>query len=369
MSRIMQNHAQANRPFCGRTWPWLANQQDVELNTSWGFSEDSMFILSTLVNTVHTFSAPICRLVYCLPALSHTLAITSKKPWYGIAPLSSALMSSSCRTRAGHQFLQGHHVTQNISKSFLDECRITRTCSSHASFTLQPLASRYCMFLVVLCSQYLFNFNRCAKSPMWFCGNYRPKWCSWGKFTLPLGLSFLRLPSTFSSLHLPRSSRSKTLASHVITRYNSTSCTKHEAPKRAPKCEADSNSLTILCRFTSFMSSYMTYGRAMLCCHVVQYLAIPYCHQSFSNRFFLSVSDELRKLSRKDALDMENAMISKSHPHGHSDIPKLDQESNETKCTNAIFIRTLLEGQDDNLILYWLNIMTTIAHYTALDPY
>lgn len=168
-------------------------------------------------------------------------------------------------------------------------------------------------------------------------------------------------------------------------------CTFHEAPgarlwhrtwspgttphpasmkhQEAPKCEADSNSLTILCRLTSFMSSYMTYGRAMVWCHVVQYLAIPYCHQSFSNRFFLSVSDELRKLSRKDALDMENAMISKSHPHGHSDIPKLDQESNETKWTNAIFIRTLLEGQDDNLILYRLNIMTTIAHYTVLDPY
>lgn len=233
MSRIMQNHAQANRPFwsfCGRTWPWLANQQDVELNTSWGFSEDSMFIygphwsilfIRSLLQYVDLF---IVCLPWVTPWQSHQRS-PGMELLHAVARWCPPVVEQELDINF-YKATMWHKTSQKVFSMNVEY--IMRTCSSHASFTLQPLASRYYMFLVVLCSQYLFNFNSCAKSPMWFCGNYRPKWCSCGKFTLPLGLSFLRLPSTFSSLHLPRSSRSKTLASHVITRYNSTSC-KHEA--------------------------------------------------------------------------------------------------------------------------------------------
>ncbi len=93
-----QNHAKS----CSGNPPCMRKDLAMTDHTSWGL-EDSMFIWSTLFN-VHSFCAPICGLV-CLPAVSHTLAITSKKPWYGIFPLSSALMSSISRT-AGQQFLR-----------------------------------------------------------------------------------------------------------------------------------------------------------------------------------------------------------------------------------------------------------------------
>lgn len=233
--------------------------------------------------------------------------------------------------------------------------------ASHCNLSLEILHVH--MFLVLN----VYPFNRCAKSPMWFYGgNYTPNFVLlW--VTLPLGLSFLRLPSTFSSLHLARSSRSKTFASHVITRYNSTSCTKLQNVKLI---RTYSKSLTILCRLTSFMSSYMTYGRAMLCCHVVQYLAICKYHTVTSPFPIASFSASQMSFANCLAKMPWTWKMQWYASHIHMAIatsPSLTR--NETKCTNAILIRTLLEGQDGNLILYRPNIMTTIPHYTALDPY